>query len=41
MMLVPDAKNRRGFADDAARDAEWLVGKSGFEFRKIYCELSA
>lgn len=40
MMLVHDAKNRRGFADGAVRAAEWLVGKTGFfEFRKIYREL--
>jgi 4-hydroxy-tetrahydrodipicolinate reductase len=42
MMLVHDAKNRRGFADGAVRAAEWLVGKTGFyEFRKIYRELPA
>lgn len=41
MMLVHDAKNRRGYADGAVRAAEWLKGKSGFyEFRKIYRELS-
>lgn len=40
MMLVHDAKNRRGFADGAVRSAEWLVGKTGFyEFRKMYSEL--
>ena len=40
MMLVHDAKNRRGYADGAVRAAEWLKGKSGFyEFRKIYREL--
>jgi len=41
MMLVHDAKNRRGFAEGAVRAAEWLKGKSGFyEFRKIFRELS-
>ena len=40
MMLVHDAKNRRGFAEGAVRAAEWLNGKTGFyEFRKIYREL--
>jgi 4-hydroxy-tetrahydrodipicolinate reductase len=40
MMLVHDAKNRRGFADGAVRAAEWLKGKTGFyEFRKIFGEL--
>jgi len=37
MMLVHDAKNRRGFADGAVRAAEWLQGRKGFyEFRNIY-----
>jgi 4-hydroxy-tetrahydrodipicolinate reductase len=41
MMLVHDAKNRRGFAEGAVRAAEWLKGKKGFyEFRKIYHELA-
>lgn len=40
MMLVHDARNRRGFAEGAVRAAEWLKGKTGFyEFRKIYREL--
>lgn len=40
MMLVHDAKNRRGFSEGAVRAAEWLKGKSGFfEFRKIFREL--
>ena len=40
MMLVHDAKNRRGFADGAVRAAEWLKGKTGFyEFQKIFGEL--
>lgn len=42
MMLVHDAKNRRGFAEGAVRAAEWLKGKTGFyEFRKIYRDLPA
>ncbi|HWC19422.1 MAG TPA: dihydrodipicolinate reductase C-terminal domain-containing protein, partial [Terriglobales bacterium] len=42
MMLVHDAKNRRGYADGAVRAAEWLKGKRGFyEFRKMYRELPA
>ena len=41
MMLVHDAKNRRGFAEGAVRAAEWLKGKTGFfEFRNIFRELS-
>lgn len=41
MMLVHDAKNRRGFADGAVRAGEWLKGKTGFyEFRNIFRELS-
>src|SRR3954447_1272495 len=41
MMLVHDAKTRRGFAEGAVRAAEWLEGKSGFfEFRKIFRELA-
>lgn len=40
MMLVHDAKNRRGYAEGAVRAAEWLKGKTGFyEFRKIFREL--
>jgi len=40
MMLVHDAKNRRGFAEGAVRAAEWLQGKTGlYEFRKMYREL--
>jgi 4-hydroxy-tetrahydrodipicolinate reductase len=34
MMLVHDAKSRRGFAEGAVMAAEWLQGKKGFfEFR--------
>jgi len=40
MMLVHDAKSRRGYAEGAVRAAEWLKGKSGFyEFRKIFADL--
>lgn len=40
MMLVHDAKNRRGYAEGAVRAAEWLKGKTGFyEFRKMFREL--
>ena len=40
MMLVHDAKSRRGYAEGAVRAAEWLKGRSGFyEFRKIFGEL--
>lgn len=40
MMLVHDAKNRRGFADGAVRAAEWIAGKRGFyDFRQIFEEL--
>lgn len=41
MMLVHDAKNRRGFAEGAVLAAEWVVGRSGmFDFRKIWKELA-
>jgi 4-hydroxy-tetrahydrodipicolinate reductase len=40
MMLVHDAKSRRGFAEGAVRAAEWLQGKKGFyEFREIFRNL--
>ena len=36
MMLVHDAKSRRGFAHGAVRAAEWLKGKKGFfEFKDV------
>jgi 4-hydroxy-tetrahydrodipicolinate reductase len=36
MMLVHDAKSRRGFAEGAVVAAEWLQGKKGFfEFKEI------
>jgi 4-hydroxy-tetrahydrodipicolinate reductase len=42
MMLVHDAKSRRGFAEGAVRAAEWLQGKTGFyEFKDIYQQLGA
>lgn len=38
--LCHDAKSRRGFADGAARGAEWIQGKTGFfDFREIWREL--
>jgi 4-hydroxy-tetrahydrodipicolinate reductase len=41
MMLVHDAKNRRGFAEGAVRAAEWLHGKTGFyEFSEIFHQLT-
>lgn len=40
MMLVHDAKSRRGFAAGAVRAAEWIRGKKGFyEFRDIFSEM--
>lgn len=40
MMLVHDAKSRRGFAEGAVRAAEWLEGKTGFyEFKDIFREM--
>jgi 4-hydroxy-tetrahydrodipicolinate reductase len=40
MMLVHDAKSRRGFAEGAVRAAEWLHGKTGFyEFKDIFREM--
>ena len=40
MMLVHDAKSRRGFAEGAVRGAEWIAGKRGFfEFKDIFREL--
>jgi 4-hydroxy-tetrahydrodipicolinate reductase len=40
IVLLHDAKSRRGFAEGAVRAAEWLPGKSGFfEFRNIYRQL--
>lgn len=40
MMLVHDAKSRRGFAEGAVRAAEWIHGKTGFyEFKDIFREM--
>lgn len=40
MMLVHDAKNRRGFAEGAVRAAEWIIGKKGFyQFSDIFDQL--
>jgi 4-hydroxy-tetrahydrodipicolinate reductase len=40
MMLVHDAKSRRGFAEGAVRAAEWLQGKRGFfDFKDVVTEL--
>ena len=36
LMLVHDAKSRRGFAQGAVQAAEWVKGKRGFfEFRDV------
>ena len=41
IMLVHDAKSRRGFALGAVLAAEWIAGKRGFyEFREILPQLS-
>jgi 4-hydroxy-tetrahydrodipicolinate reductase len=41
MMLVHDAKSRRGFALGAVRAAEWVAGKHGFyEFKDIFTQLT-
>jgi 4-hydroxy-tetrahydrodipicolinate reductase len=38
--LCHDAKSRRGFAEGAARAAEWVFGKTGFyEFKNIWREI--
>lgn len=40
MMLVHDAKSRRGFAEGAVRAAEWIKGKKGFyEFKDVFSEM--
>lgn len=40
MMLVHDAKSRRGFAEGAVRAAEWIADKKGFyEFHDIFRQL--
>ena len=39
MMLVHDAKSRRGFAEGAVIAAEWLQGRKGFfEFKDVLKE---
>jgi 4-hydroxy-tetrahydrodipicolinate reductase len=38
--LCHDAKSRQGFADGAARAAEWIAGKKGFyDFKDVWREL--
>jgi|tagenome__1003787_1003787.scaffolds.fasta_scaffold20487388_2 4-hydroxy-tetrahydrodipicolinate reductase len=40
MMLVHDAKTRRGFAEGAVRAAEWIKGRKGFyDFKDIFRQL--
>ena len=40
MMLVHDAKSRRGFAGGALLAAEWIKGKKGFyEFKDVFAEM--
>lgn len=40
MMLVHDAKSRRGFASGAVQAAEWIKGKKGFyEFKDVFSEM--
>jgi len=40
MMLVHDAKSRRGFAEGAVLAAEWIPGKKGFyDFKDIFKNL--
>ena len=42
IMLVHDAKSRRGFALGAVLAAEWIAGKRGFyEFREVLPQLNA
>jgi 4-hydroxy-tetrahydrodipicolinate reductase len=42
LMLVHDAKSRRGFAVGAVRAAEWISGKKGFfSFRDVLRDTSA
>lgn len=41
MMLVHDAKSRRGFAEGAVKAAEWAKGKKGlYDFREIFKDLA-
>jgi 4-hydroxy-tetrahydrodipicolinate reductase len=40
MMLVHDAKSRRGFAEGAVRAAEWVKDKKGFyEFKDVFSQM--
>ncbi len=42
MMLIHDAKDRRGFAEGAVLGAEWLKGKEGFfDFKDIWQNVPA
>jgi 4-hydroxy-tetrahydrodipicolinate reductase len=42
IMLVHDAKSRRGFAEGAVRAAEWLRGRKGFyDFKDVWRELAS
>lgn len=42
MMLIHDAKSRRGFAEGAVLGAEWLKGKEGFfDFKDVWQQLPA
>ncbi len=41
LMLVHDAKSRRGFAEGAVLAAEWLAGRQGFfDFKDVWKELA-
>jgi 4-hydroxy-tetrahydrodipicolinate reductase len=42
MMLVHDAKSRRGFANGAVQAAEWIKDKTGFyEFKDVFSEMKS
>lgn len=42
MMLIHDAKSRRGFAEGAVLGAEWLKGKEGFfDFKDVWQQVPA
>ena len=42
IMLVHDAKSRRGFAEGAVRAAEWLRGRKGFfDFKDVWREFAS
>lgn len=41
LMLVHDAKSRRGFAEGAVLAAEWLAGRQGFyDFKEVWKQLA-